>query len=145
MSAQNLSACLDDKSNCIFPPSSFKVSIEGAWFLVSLSCWEMLHVVFKPYFSLVICWPDVWLPSGLQQLIVAYFVLISVCFTFTCILSLSLQLGWFALAPGTPGWSLPRVKACVCMTNSLFLSFFFFPLWSLIPPKCFVIPSPMSW
>lgn len=63
----------DDEGKNAFLPSSFKVSTEGDWFLVSLSCLEMLDVVFKSSFDLGISRFYVALPSKLQQLIILFF------------------------------------------------------------------------
>lgn len=135
---QNLSAyVLMTKVNA-FSPSSFKVSIEGAWFFVSLSCSEMLHTVSKSRFDY---WLYVSLPSRLQQLIVLYFCPnFSVFYLYlhfvpvikTWVICFGSRYSWVKSSQGK------SLRARDSVTNSLF---FFFSEVSYLP-RVFSFPPP---
>lgn len=120
-----------------FFPSSFKVSIEGAWFLVSLSCLAMLHVVVRSRSDLGISGLYMWLPSRLQQLIVLYF-----CPKFSVFyLNLHFEPVIKSSAPDIPGWSLHGVKAC-WLGTAWWRVFFFSEVSYPLPPSVFSFPPP---
>lgn len=113
---------------------------EGAWFLASLSCWEMLHVVFKSSFALGIYWFYIQLPSRLQQPIFFFFSILSVFYFYlhfepvinTWIICCGSRYSWVKSSQGK------NMHARESVTNSLS------PLKSRTS-MCFLVPSPVSW